>query len=61
MIVGMHRGRTWRHVRDRAIRQRMADFARAARRLPAPDLTTGQKHAEIRSYMGGIARKAERA
>jgi hypothetical protein len=38
----------------------MADFARAARRLPAPGMDRVTKYAEIRSYMGVISRTARK-
>jgi hypothetical protein len=58
MQAGMYRGRTWRTARDLATRRRMADFARAARKLPAPGMDRATKYTEIRSYMGVISRTA---
>lgn len=56
----MYKGRTWRTAREPAVRKRMADFARAARRLPAPGMDRATKYAEIRSYMGVISRTARK-
>jgi len=60
MQAGMYKGRTWPSVRAAETRLRMADFARAARKLSAPGMDRAGKHAEVRSYMGVIARKVRR-